>query len=53
MGYYGKPSGAGAALAELSKGLDNPVVRIVTCEPGMAAARQTMESCRPGLIPAH
>lgn len=52
MGYYGKASGAGAALAELSRGLDSAVVRIVTHDPGMAPARLTMESCRPDMIPA-
>ena len=52
MGYYGKPSGAGAALAELSRGLDTAVVRIVSSEPGMERATLTMESCRPGLIPS-
>jgi len=52
MGYYGKPAAAGAALAELSRGLDTAVVRVVTCEPGMAPARLTMESCRPALIRA-
>lgn len=51
MGYYGKPSGAAAALAELSRGLDMAVVRIVTSEPGLAPAQLVMESCRPGLIP--
>ena len=50
MGYYGKPSGAGAALAELSGGLDTAVVRIVTCESGMEPARRTVENCRPDLI---
>jgi len=47
VGYYGKASGAAAALADLSRELDTTVVRIVGVRPGMAAARAVMEACSP------
>ena len=47
MGYYGKASGASAALAELSRGLDTAVVRIVGARPGVAAAEAVMRVCAP------
>lgn len=47
MGYYGNAAGAPAALRELSRELDVPVVRIVGAEPGLARAMSTVEACAP------
>ncbi|MFN0095232.1 MAG: LLM class flavin-dependent oxidoreductase [Dehalococcoidia bacterium] len=45
MGYYGPASGAPAALARLSQGLDLAIVRIVGVRPGIDAARAVVEAC--------
>ncbi len=50
MGYYGKASGAPAALGALSEGLDEAVIRIVGVRPGMAAAQAIVQACSPKLI---
>ena len=47
VGYYGTASGAPAALARLSQGLDLAIVRIVGVRPGMDAARAVMLACKP------
>jgi alkanesulfonate monooxygenase SsuD/methylene tetrahydromethanopterin reductase-like flavin-dependent oxidoreductase (luciferase family) len=47
VGYYGKASGAQAALKRLSEGLDLAIVRIVGVRTGMDAARAVMTACAP------
>lgn len=52
MGYYGRASGAAAALVDLAKELDTAVVRIVGARPGLTAARAVMEACSPARVAA-
>lgn len=50
VGYYGPAAGAAARFAELSEGLDETVVRVITARPGLDAVVATMEALRPSLI---
>ncbi len=47
VGYYGKASGAQAALTRLGEGLDLAIVRIVGVRPGLEASRAVMLACKP------
>lgn len=47
MGYHGPAAGAGPALARLSEGLDEAVVRVVTVGPGLGSASATARACAP------
>ena len=52
VGYYGPPGPAPAALARLSAGLDETIVRIVTARPGLEPVSQAMAALTPALIRA-
>jgi hypothetical protein len=48
VGYFGRPSGAAAALARLSQGLDEAMVRLITVRPGdLDACLTTIRVCEP------
>ena len=47
VGYYGPASGAAARYAELSTGLDETIVRIVTARPGADAVVHALEALTP------
>jgi alkanesulfonate monooxygenase SsuD/methylene tetrahydromethanopterin reductase-like flavin-dependent oxidoreductase (luciferase family) len=54
VGYFGKPGGAAAALRELSAGLEEAMVRLITVRSGdLDACVAAVEACRPsGWSPA-
>jgi alkanesulfonate monooxygenase SsuD/methylene tetrahydromethanopterin reductase-like flavin-dependent oxidoreductase (luciferase family) len=48
VGYFGSPAGAPDALRELSRGLDEAMVRLITVRPGdLDACCTAIEACRP------
>lgn len=48
VGYFGKPAGAAKAMAELSQGLDEAMVRLITVRSGdLDACLQAVEACQP------
>jgi alkanesulfonate monooxygenase SsuD/methylene tetrahydromethanopterin reductase-like flavin-dependent oxidoreductase (luciferase family) len=50
VGYFGPPQGAADAMRELSSGLDEAMVRLITVRPGdLQACLQAIETCRPDL----
>jgi hypothetical protein len=51
VGYYG-PAPAPAALARLSAGLDEAIVRVITARPGLEPVREAMAALTPTLIRA-
>jgi|TARA_B110000263_G_scaffold247102_1_gene259288 alkanesulfonate monooxygenase SsuD/methylene tetrahydromethanopterin reductase-like flavin-dependent oxidoreductase (luciferase family) len=54
VGYYGKHNNAAKEFARLSKGLDKPIVRIVSATPGdMNSALNTIKACAPNKIKEH
>jgi hypothetical protein len=50
VGYYGPAGPAPAALARLSAGLDEAIVRIITARPGLEPVVQAMAALTPSLI---
>jgi alkanesulfonate monooxygenase SsuD/methylene tetrahydromethanopterin reductase-like flavin-dependent oxidoreductase (luciferase family) len=52
VGYYGPAAPAPAALARLSAGLDEAIVRIITARPGLEPVIATMAALTPALIRA-
>jgi len=52
VGYYGPAAAAPAALARLSAGLDEAVVRVITARPGLEPVREAMAALTPALIRA-
>jgi alkanesulfonate monooxygenase SsuD/methylene tetrahydromethanopterin reductase-like flavin-dependent oxidoreductase (luciferase family) len=52
VGYYGPASGAPAAFARLSAGLDETIVRIITARPGLEPVVEAMSALTPALIRA-
>ena len=47
VGYYGPAGPAPAALARLSRGLDETIVRVITARPGPEPVVQAMTALRP------
>jgi alkanesulfonate monooxygenase SsuD/methylene tetrahydromethanopterin reductase-like flavin-dependent oxidoreductase (luciferase family) len=48
VGYFGRPAGAAAALRELSRGLDEAMVRLITVKAGdLEACITAVEACEP------
>lgn len=48
VGYFGKPAGAAKAMADLSRGLDEAMVRLITVRSGdLDACLQAVEACQP------
>jgi alkanesulfonate monooxygenase SsuD/methylene tetrahydromethanopterin reductase-like flavin-dependent oxidoreductase (luciferase family) len=52
VGYYGPAAGAPAAVARLSAGLDEAIVRVITTRPGPEPVREAMAALTPSLIRA-
>src|SRR5580692_10674716 len=52
VGYYGPAAAAPAALARLSAGLDEAIVRVITARPGLEPVREAMAALTPSLIRA-
>jgi alkanesulfonate monooxygenase SsuD/methylene tetrahydromethanopterin reductase-like flavin-dependent oxidoreductase (luciferase family) len=52
VGYYGTAGPAPAALARLSDGLDEAIVRIITARPGLDPVLHAMTALTPSLIRA-
>jgi alkanesulfonate monooxygenase SsuD/methylene tetrahydromethanopterin reductase-like flavin-dependent oxidoreductase (luciferase family) len=52
VGYYGPAAAAPAALARLSAGLDEAIVRVITARPGLEPVREAMAAVTPSLIRA-
>jgi alkanesulfonate monooxygenase SsuD/methylene tetrahydromethanopterin reductase-like flavin-dependent oxidoreductase (luciferase family) len=52
VGYFGAASGAPAAYARLTAGLDETMVRIITARPGLEQVVATMEALTPERIKA-
>jgi alkanesulfonate monooxygenase SsuD/methylene tetrahydromethanopterin reductase-like flavin-dependent oxidoreductase (luciferase family) len=52
VGYYGPAAGAPARFAELSRGLDETAVRIVTARKTLPAVLEAMEALTPAKIRA-
>jgi alkanesulfonate monooxygenase SsuD/methylene tetrahydromethanopterin reductase-like flavin-dependent oxidoreductase (luciferase family) len=52
VGYYGPAAAAPAALARLSAGLDETIVRVITARPGLEPVREAMAALAPSLIRA-
>jgi hypothetical protein len=52
VGYYGPATGAPAAFARLSAGLDEAIVRIITARPGLEPVGEAMTALSPSLIRA-
>jgi alkanesulfonate monooxygenase SsuD/methylene tetrahydromethanopterin reductase-like flavin-dependent oxidoreductase (luciferase family) len=52
VGYYGPATAAPAALARLSAGLDEAIVRVITARPGLGPVREAMAALTPSLIRA-
>ena len=50
VGYYGPAGPAPAALARLSRGLDETIVRVITARPGPEPVVQAMTALTPALI---
>jgi alkanesulfonate monooxygenase SsuD/methylene tetrahydromethanopterin reductase-like flavin-dependent oxidoreductase (luciferase family) len=50
VGYYGAAGPAPAALARLSHGLDEAIVRIITARPGLEPVVHAMTALTPSLI---
>ncbi len=50
VGYYGTAGPAPAALARLSNGLDEAIVRIITARPGLEPVVNAMTALTPSLI---
>jgi hypothetical protein len=50
VGYYGPAATAPAAVARLSAGLDEAIVRIITARPGLQPVVETMAALTPELI---
>ena len=50
VGYYGSAGPAPAALARLSDGLDEALVRIITARPGLEPVIDAMTALTPALI---
>jgi alkanesulfonate monooxygenase SsuD/methylene tetrahydromethanopterin reductase-like flavin-dependent oxidoreductase (luciferase family) len=50
VGYYGTAGPAPAALARLSDGLDEAIVRIITARPGLEPVVHAMTALTPSLI---
>jgi alkanesulfonate monooxygenase SsuD/methylene tetrahydromethanopterin reductase-like flavin-dependent oxidoreductase (luciferase family) len=50
VGYYGPAGPAPAAFAQLSAGLDEAIVRIITTRPGLEPVVQVMTALTPPLI---
>jgi 5,10-methylenetetrahydromethanopterin reductase len=50
VGYYGPAGPAPAALARLSTGLDEAIVRIITARPGLDPVVHAMTALTPALI---
>ena len=51
VGYFGSSEGAAKAFADLSKGLDNAIVRVVSSRPGnINGALDAMKACSPKKI---
>jgi hypothetical protein len=53
VGYFGPASGAASAYAELSAGLDETIVRIITARKGTAPVIEAMEALTPARIRAN
>ena len=48
VAYFGKPAGAAAEVARLSRGLDRAIVRVVSPRPGsLESILDAMKACRP------
>src|SRR5579859_2395868 len=48
VGYFGRPSGAAAALKRLSRGLDEAMVRLITVrQSDLAACLNSIRACQP------
>jgi alkanesulfonate monooxygenase SsuD/methylene tetrahydromethanopterin reductase-like flavin-dependent oxidoreductase (luciferase family) len=48
VGYFGKPSGAAAAMRRLSRGLDEAMVRLITVRRGdLDACSMAIRACQP------
>ena len=52
VGYFGSAEGAAARFAELSRGLDETIVRVVSVKPGQGGARKAMQALTPAAIRA-
>jgi alkanesulfonate monooxygenase SsuD/methylene tetrahydromethanopterin reductase-like flavin-dependent oxidoreductase (luciferase family) len=50
VGYYGPAGPAPAAFAQLSAGLDEAIVRIITARPGLEPVAAAMAALTPSLI---
>jgi alkanesulfonate monooxygenase SsuD/methylene tetrahydromethanopterin reductase-like flavin-dependent oxidoreductase (luciferase family) len=48
VGYFGKPDGAAEALRDLSRGLDEAIVRLITVRRGdLDACLRAIDACQP------
>jgi alkanesulfonate monooxygenase SsuD/methylene tetrahydromethanopterin reductase-like flavin-dependent oxidoreductase (luciferase family) len=48
VGYFGKPAGAAKAMRDLSAGLDEAMVRLITVRPGdLDACEAAINACEP------
>jgi alkanesulfonate monooxygenase SsuD/methylene tetrahydromethanopterin reductase-like flavin-dependent oxidoreductase (luciferase family) len=52
VGYYGPAGAAPAVFAELSAGLDETIVRVITARPGLEPVREALAALTPELIRA-
>ena len=52
VGYYGPAAAAPAAFAQLSTGLDEAIVRVITTHPGPEPVIAAMAALTPALIRA-
>jgi alkanesulfonate monooxygenase SsuD/methylene tetrahydromethanopterin reductase-like flavin-dependent oxidoreductase (luciferase family) len=52
VGYFGPAAGAAAAVARLSAGLDESIVRIITARPGPGPVVEAMTALTPSAIRA-
>ena len=52
LGYYGPAAAAPAALARLSAGLDEAIVRVITARPGLEPVIQATAALTPSRIRA-
>jgi alkanesulfonate monooxygenase SsuD/methylene tetrahydromethanopterin reductase-like flavin-dependent oxidoreductase (luciferase family) len=52
VGYFGPADGAAAAVARLSAGLDESIVRVITARPGPGPVVEAMTVLRPSAIRA-
>jgi hypothetical protein len=50
VGYFGSAAGAAQALARLSQGLDETIVRIVTARQGLVPVLAALDALNPGRI---